>query len=354
MNNKSERTFFTIAGQTIGFSTCFIIAEAGVNHNGDLKKALALIDIAVDARADAVKFQTFKAENLVVKTTPKAGYQKQTTDPFESQFEMLKRLELSEEMHKHLKSYAEKKGILFLSTPFDEESANLLEKLDVAAYKISSGELTNLPFLEFIAAKKRPMIVSTGMANLDEVRAAVEVIEKTGFKDFALMHCTSNYPAEPSTVNLRAIQTLEKAFGKPVGYSDHTANQDVALAAVALGACIIEKHFTLDRNLPGPDHKASLEPKELISLIRKIRMIESAMGNGIKLPTESELEIASVARKSLISACTIKAGTQITSEMLVVKRPGTGLSPALFKSIVGRKAKNDIPEETPISFEMLL
>jgi N-acetylneuraminate synthase len=249
----------------------FVIAEAGVNHNGDLKLARALIDVAVEAGADAVKFQTFRAERLATPDAPKAEYQVQTTGNAESQFEMLRRLELSADAHRELQAYCHERGIIFLSTPFDEEAVDLLDESGVAAFKISSGDLTNSPLLEHVASKGKPVILSTGMSELSELIEAVSVLNTAGCENPVLLHCVSNYPADPAEVNLRAMQTMRSAFDVPVGFSDHTQGIDVALAAVALGACVIEKHFTLDRTMPGPDHRASLEPTELRELVRSIR-----------------------------------------------------------------------------------
>lgn len=332
---------------------CFIIAEAGVNHNGDVELAKRLVDVAVGAGADAVKFQTFKAERLVTPKAPKAEYQLQTTDTAESQYEMLRRLELSVEAHRDLMVYCREKNILFMSTPFDKESADLLEELGVAVFKIPSGEITNLPLLAHIARKGKPMLVSTGMSYLGEVETAVHTIEQAGNQDLVLLHCVSNYPAEPADVNLRAMQTMATAFDVPVGYSDHTPGIQVALAAVAMGACVIEKHFTLDRNLPGPDHRASLEPGELAELVQGIRTVEAALGQGRKEPAPSEANTAAVARKSLVAARDIPSGTVLTEEMIAIKRPGTGLPSVMHPYIVGRTLRVDVQLGDIIKFEML-
>ena len=332
---------------------CFIIAEAGVNHNGDIELARRLIDVAALAGADAVKFQTFKAEKLVTTDAPKAEYQQQTTGAGESQFDMLKQLELSFNTFRELYVYCHSKGILFLSTPFDEDSADFLETLGVAAFKIPSGEITNLPYLTHIARKCKPMIVSTGMAYLGEVETAVRTIHAAGNHEIALLHCVSSYPADPSDINLRAMHTLSSAFSVPVGFSDHTLGLEIPLAAVALGACIIEKHFTLDRTLPGPDHPASLEPDQLKALISGIRHVEAALGHGRKEPTVNELNTASVARKSLVTNCTIIAGTVITEQHITLKRPGTGLPPTWLPHVIGRTARVDISAGTLIALEML-
>lgn len=332
----------------------FIIAEAGVNHNGSLELARQLVDVAAAAGADAVKFQTFIAEKVISPAAPKADYQLQTTGADESQLEMIKRLELPFEAFRELFAYCRSKNILFLSTPFDEESADFLDELGVAAFKLPSGEITNLPFLAHVAHKGKPLIVSTGMSSLGEVEAAVRAMTAAGNRDLVLLHCVSNYPADPADANLRAMGTLEAAFGLPVGFSDHTLGIEVPLAAVALGACVIEKHFTLDHNLAGPDHRASLEPGELQAMVRGIRIVEAALGHGRKEPAPAEADTAAVARKSLVAACDIRAGTVLREEHLAVKRPGTGLPPALWSYIVGRTARVDIPAGTLVKLEMLV
>jgi N-acetylneuraminate synthase len=330
----------------------FVIAEAGVNHNGDLEMAKRLIDVAIKAGADAVKFQTFKAETLVTATAPKAEYQTQTTPVDESQLEMLRKIELSNGDHDELSAYCRRTGILFLSTPFDEDSADLLDALSVPVFKISSGDLTNTPLLEHVAKKRKPVILSTGMADLAEVRDAVETLNAAGCDEVVLLHCVSDYPADPADVNLRAIQTLRETFNLPVGFSDHTQGLEVALAAAALGASVIEKHFTLDRNLPGPDHRASLEPDELIKFISGIRTVESSLGSGEKVPTAREIETAKVARRSIVATQTIPAGTIVERNMIAAKRPGTGLPPARLNSIVGRKTRIEIPVGTLLTLDM--
>jgi len=332
---------------------CFIIAEAGVNHNGDRDVAFQLIVEAAHCGADAVKFQTFKTEQLVTETAPKAQYQLHRTEPAESQYQMLKRLEFSAGVHRELFEFCQQQNILFMSSAFDEQSADLLENMGVAVFKVPSGEITNIPLLVHIALKKRPIILSTGMSTLGEVEAAVNTIENTGNTDLILLHCVSNYPAEVSDVNLRAIKTMKNAFGVPVGYSDHTLGMEIALAAVVTGACVIEKHFTLDRNMPGSDHQASLEPKEFIKMVAAIRKVESAMGSGRKEPTSSESDTAAVARKSLVAACDIPANTVITDKMISVKRPGTGIVPGNLKFILGHRVSKSIQAGTVIKMEML-
>ncbi len=333
---------------------CFVIAEAGVNHNGDLELARRLVDAAAEAGADAVKFQTFSADRLATAAAPQADYQRRNTGIEESQRAMLHRLELTAEAHRELMARCRERGILFLSSPFDEDSADFLEELGVPAFKIPSGELTNVPFLAHVARKGRPLIVSTGMATLDEVRQAVETIRQAGSPPLALLHCVSSYPAQPADVNLRAMATLREAFAAPVGFSDHTDGVEIALAAVALGACIIEKHFTLDRNLPGPDHKASLEPAELTSLAAAIRRVEAALGDGVKRPAKCEADAARVARKSLVAARDLSAGSVLRREDLAIRRPGTGLPPSALARVVGMLAKEDIAAGTILTDPMML
>ena len=329
---------------------CFIIAEAGVNHNGDIDIAKQLVDKAYEAGADAIKFQTFKSENLVTEHAPKAEYQKETTGDG-SQFAMLKKLELSIEDHIILKKYCEEKGIMFISTPFDFESVDLLEKIDVPLYKVSSGDLTNLPLLNYIANKNKPIILSTGMANLGEVEEAINTIYETGNNKLILLHCTSNYPTAYEDVNLRAMLTMQEAFKLPVGYSDHTIGIEVPIAAVTLGAKVIEKHFTLDRKMEGPDHKASLEPYELKMMVNSIRNIEIAMGDGIKRCNKSEEKSKFVSRKSIVAKHDIKKGQVITQDLIVYKRPASGLPPKFVKYILGKKARAEIRKDEVIDFE---
>jgi N-acetylneuraminate synthase len=344
----------TLGDRSIGAGQpCFIIAEAGVNHNGDPALAHRLIDVAFQAGADAVKFQTFSADRLVTLDAPKAEYQLQQTEASESQYEMLKRLELSVETLRELQQHCDQVGIRFMSTPFDEESVDLLNELGVTIFKTPSGEITNLPYLAHIARTGKPLIVSTGMATLGEVETAVNTIRSSGNQDLILLHCVSNYPADPADVNLRAMHTMAQAFGVPIGFSDHTAGIEIALAAVALGACVIEKHFTLDRTLPGPDHAASLEPDQLTALIRGIRHIEAALGDGRKQPTASEANTAAVARKSLVAAYDLPAGVILSNDMIAVKRPGTGLPPMLLPQVIGRTLQIDVRAGTLIAWEML-
>lgn len=332
--------------------SCFIIAEAGVNHNGRFELARQLVDVAVDAGCDAVKFQTFKPEMVCSPFAPKANYQLQTTSADESQLEMGKKLELPFEAFQDLHDYCIDKSIIFLSTPFDYESADFLAQLPVPAFKIPSGEITNLFFLEHIALKGWPLIVSTGMATLEEVAIAVKTIRATGNQQMVLLQCVSNYPAEPSSMNLRAMHALESAFGVGVGLSDHTVGTEIALAAVAMGACVIEKHFTLSQELPGPDHCASLEPQDLVRLVKGIRKVESALGDGIKQPAAEESNTAAVARRSLVAAKFIPAGAVLTVDLLDILRPGTGLPPAMRPELVGRRALHNIEAGTLLTLEM--
>ena len=331
---------------------CFIIAEAGVNHNGSVELAKKQINAAKDARADAVKFQTFKAENVVIKNAQKAEYQKETTGEG-SQYEMIKSLELSKGNFRELADYAKKKDIMFLSSPFDKESVDLLDEMNVPAFKVASGEITNFPLLKHIANKGKPIILSTGMATLGEVEEALKIIRNEGVEDVILLHCVSNYPAKIEDVNLKAMETLKCAFKLPMGFSDHTSGITASIAAVALGACVIEKHFTLDRNLPGPDHKASLEPKELKNMVNSVREVERALGDGIKRPTQGEEEIKKVARRSIVARVDIPKGAIITEDMLDVKRPGTGIEPKYLKFIIGRKAKENIKKDKIILWKKL-
>jgi N,N'-diacetyllegionaminate synthase len=338
-----------IGNKTIGDgSPVFIIAEAGVNHQGDIQVAKQLVDIACEAGADAIKFQTFSAKHLVTRTAEKAEYQKETTGAKESQFEMLKRLELNFEQHVLLQSYAEEKGILFLSTPFDVQSVNWLEELNIPIYKISSGDLTNTVLLRRVAATKKPVILSTGMATIEEIQEALELLEEN---DVCLLHCTTSYPTPFEDVNLRAMQTLRDTFQKVTGYSDHTLGIEVPLAAVALGAQIIEKHFTFDKMAEGPDHRASLSPEELKWMVQGIRRIEKALGTPRKELAPSEIKNRDLARKSIVTSQPIKKGTILTEDLLTVKRPGNGLPPKMFDQLLGKRAKYDLPADYLIDWK---
>jgi N,N'-diacetyllegionaminate synthase len=334
----------TIAHKTVGEgSPVFIIAEAGCNHNGDINLAKKLVDVAVEAGADAVKFQTFITDELVTQQAEKASYQKENTgNANESQYAMLKRLELSFDSFKTLKGYCEHKDIIFLSTPYDYRSADFLDELEIPAFKIASGEITNVPFLSYIARKKKPLILSTGMSTEEEVQDALKVIQETPqTPPVILLHCTSAYPSRPEDANLRAMHTLHHRFQLPVGLSDHTRGSEIPLAAVALGASILEKHFTLDKNSPGPDHFLSLDPEELRRLVQSIRSVEKALGDGIKAPVESEKHIKKIARKSIVAATNIKKGEPFSEHNLTVKRPGNGMSPARWNDVLGKRAERN-------------
>lgn len=324
-------------------SRTLVIAEAGVNHNGDLALAKRLIDVAAEAGADLVKFQTFSADRLVTRDAGKADYQARATGANESQHEMLRRLELSAGMHKELMAHCAARQIGFFSTGFDIESVDFLVSLGQDHFKIPSGEITNLPYLRHVGGLGKRVILSTGMANLSEIEAAIDALEQAGTarSSMVMLHCTTEYPTPMAEVNLRAMQSIHAAFGVQVGYSDHTPGIEVSIAAVALGARIIEKHFTLDRNLPGPDHKASLEPAELKAMVAAIRNIEVALGDGIKRPTPSEARNRPIARKSLVAGRAIKIGEAYSADNLAVKRPGTGVSPMRWDEIVGRPAPRD-------------
>jgi len=321
---------------------CFIIAEAGVNHNGSMDMAERLVLSAKAAGADAVKFQTFCADRLAGKSAEKAHYQKQDGNACESQHAMLSRLSLNLEQHRELLQFGRHTGITFLSSPFDEGSADWLSTLDVPLFKIGSGEITNFPLLESVAKKGKPIILSTGMSRLGEVEAAVQTIQDAGCRELTLLHCTSSYPADPADSNLRAMRTLQRAFNLPVGYSDHTPGIEVSVAAVALGAAVIEKHLTLDKTLPGPDHRASLNPEEFKSMVDAIRTVEAALGDGVKRAVPSEFNTRDVARKSLVAAIDISEGTVLNETHIAIKRPGTGLPPGQMPMLMGRKVKRSI------------
>jgi len=326
----------------------FIIAEAGVNHNGDLEVAKRLVDVAVEAGADAVKFQTFKAHNLVIKEAQKAEYQKQTTASDESQHEMIRKLELDERMHREIIAHCAERRIMFLSTPFDHESIDLLHAFGMQIFKIPSGEITNLPYLRHISGLGKQVILSTGMADLGEVEDALGVLRQCGIPDdkITLLHATTEYPCPMQDVNLRAMQSMRVAFGVATGYSDHTPGIEVPVAAVAMGASVIEKHFTLNRNLPGPDHRASLEPEELKAMVASIRNIELAIGDGCKRMAPSEAGNRPIARKSLVASRMIKEGEAFSVDNITAKRPGTGISPMRWDEVIGRVAARDFhPDE---------
>jgi len=317
-----------------------IIAEAGVNHNGSIEMAKQLIDVAKMADADYVKFQTFKAKNVVTRSAAKADYQKAFMGEDESQYNMIKKLEIDRDAHDELISHCQQKGIKFLSTAFDHGSVELLAKLEIPLYKIPSGEITNLPYLRHIGSMGKPIIMSTGMCTLNEVRDALNILVESGAdKDkISILHCNTEYPTPVNDVNLKAMLTMRDEFGVKVGYSDHTLGIEIPIAAVAIGATIIEKHFTLDRSLPGPDHAASLEPNELKKMVNKIRNIEKALGNGVKEPSSSEIKNMSIARKSIVAKKSIKKGDKFSEKNLTVKRPGTGISPMEWENVIGKVA----------------
>ena len=325
----------------------FIIAEAGVNHNGSIELAKKLIDAAAEAKADAVKFQTFKTELCVSKNAKKASYQEQTTGKDESQFEMIKKLELNADAHEELIKYCKFKNIMFLSTPFDSDSIELLDSFGLEIFKIPSGEITNLPYLRQIGRLNKKIILSTGRANLGEVEAAINTLTQSGtnHENIALLHANTQYPTPMRDVNLKAILTMKEAFKLDVGYSDHTLGIEVPIAAAALGASIIEKHFTLDKNMQGPDHRASLEPSELKAMVEAIRSIELALGNGVKKASPSESENINVARKSIVAKTDIKKGEIFSEKNLCAKRPGNGISPMRWEETIGKTAQKDYKQD---------
>ena len=335
------------------FKKTFIIAEAGVNHNGSVETAMKMVDVAVAAEADAVKFQTFKAEKIIAVDAPKARYQKETTGSAESQLEMVKKLELDGPAHERLIRYCRDEGILFLSSPFDLDSIDVLDRLGMQIFKIPSGEITNLPYLRKIGALKKELIMSTGMSDLGEIEDALMVLAKAGTvpEDIVVLHCNTEYPTPFEDVNLSAMSTIRAAFpGIQVGYSDHTPGIEAPVAAVALGASVIEKHFTLDRNMEGPDHRASLEPDQLKSMVSAIRNIEKAIGNGVKEPSLSEQKNKEIVRKSIVASRDIKKGEIFSVENISVKRPGTGINPMHWDEVLGKTATRDFKNDEKILF----
>lgn len=325
----------------------FIIAEAGINHNGNIEIAKKLIDVAIDAKVDAIKFQTFVTEKVISKNAPKAEYQLQTTDFNESQFDMAKRLELTQREFKELFDYCRSRGIAFLSTPFDFESIDFLVSLGLKTLKVPSGEITNLPYLRKIGKLNKKIIMSSGMADLSEIKDAIDILVKSGTKkeNISVLHCNTEYPTPFVDVNLLAMITIRDAFGVTVGYSDHSLGIEVPIAAVALGAKIIEKHITLDKCMLGPDHRASLNPAELIAMVRAIRNIEKALGDGVKKPSRSEIKNRPIARRSIVARRDIKKGEYFTETNLAAKRPGIGISPMEWGNVIGKKAKRDFIED---------
>ncbi len=322
-----------------------IIAEAGVNHNGDINIAKSLIDEAKNAGVDCIKFQTFISENVVSKHAPKADYQTRNTSSKESQLDMVKKLELSFKEFNELKEYCREKEIEFLSTAFDFESIDFLYGIGLKRWKIPSGEITNLPYLIKIAKLGKPIIMSTGMSTIDEIRLAISILRENGSGEITVLHCTTEYPAPYQNVNLNAMLTIKNEFNVPIGYSDHTRGIEIPIAAVAMGATVIEKHFTLDRNMEGPDHKASIEPDELKAMVSAIRNVELAIGTGEKKPAESEVKNINIARKSIIAKRSIKKGEIFTEENLTVKRPGNGISPMKWFEVLGQIATKDFEED---------
>jgi N,N'-diacetyllegionaminate synthase len=320
-----------------------IIAEAGVNHNGSIQLAKKLIDKAVFSGADAVKFQTFKATNVVSKNAPKADYQKQTTNLRESQFDMIKRLELDERAHQELIAYCKEANIMFLSTPFDLDSVDLLNELGLQIFKIPSGEITNLPYLRRIGSLCKEVILSTGMSDLEEIGEAIKILTNAGTlkENITVLHANTMYPTPMEDVNLRAMQTIQNKFDVAVGYSDHTLGIEVDIAAVAMGATVIEKHFTIDKTMDGPDHKSSIDPEELKAMVSSIRNIEKALGSSIKKPSKSEKPNISMARKSIVARKSIKKGELFTEKNITIKRPGIGISPMKWDTILGKVAERD-------------
>lgn len=339
---------FKIGGNAISeHSTVFIIAEAGVNHNGDIVIAKKMIEVAAQSGANAIKFQTFRAENLVTRRAAKADYQVESTGNSETQYEMLKKLELTPDNHLELMAHCRNRNIEFLSTPFDLKSIDMLEKIGMSIFKIPSGEITNLPYLKKIGSMNKEIILSTGMANIGEIETAIDILTNAGTtkNKISVLHCNTEYPTLFRDVNLRAMLTIKNTFGVRVGYSDHTPGIEVSISAVALGAEIIEKHFTLDRNMEGPDHAASLEPDELKKMVDSIRNIELALGNGIKKPSASEAKNIEAVRKSIVAIKDIKAGEILTEENIGVKRPGKGISPMKFYEMIGKKAIKDFKQD---------
>jgi len=331
-------------------SPCFIIAEGGVNHNGRLDIALKMVDVAADAGADAIKFMIFKAGQVVTESVSMASYQKKNIGKSGSQFSLLKKLELKDDMYRLIIERCKKRNIIFILTPHGGfESIDFFEKLKISVFKFGSGDLTNLPVLEYAAKFNKPMILGTGMADMSEVKKAVSCIKKAGNNKIIVLHCTTNYPCASKEVNLRAMQKMQKELGVLVGYSDHTLGLQVPIMATTLGACVIEKHFTLDKKMRGPDHKASLDPKELEEMVKSIRKVDTILGNSKKGPTLSELKHIPLVRKSVVAKEDIKKGNKFDFNNLAIKRPGTGLKPEFFLNIIGKISKNNIKKDTLIT-----
>jgi len=332
----------------------FLIAEAGVNHNGDLSIAKKMVDVAAKAKVDAIKFQTFKTEKLILKSTPKVEYQKVATYDNESFYDMLKKYELNKEEFRKLKEYCKEKGLTFLSTPFDDTSVDWLEELNVPAYKVGSGDMNNLPLLKLICLKCKPIFLSTGMATLDEVKKSVDYIKKNGINKIVIFQCTTNYPAAYEELNLNVIETYKKEFpNNIIGFSDHSLGIEASIGAVVKGVKVIEKHFTLNKDMEGPDHKASIDPDELIGWVRAIRNIENALGSYTKKPSKSEINIAKIARKSIVSARNLEIGDILKTNDIAIKRPGIGISPTDYDKVIGKRVKKNILKDSIIKWEDL-
>ncbi len=345
-------SMINISGRSVGAGQpCFVIAEAGVNHNGDIEIAKRLVDVAADAGADAVKFQTFKAELVVSAGAPMAEYQRETVGDAQSQIAMLRPLELSREEHVELAEHCTQRGILFLSSPFDEGSVDMLDEMGMPVFKVASGEINNWPLLRRIAGKGKPIIMSTGMADMGEVAAALRMIRDAGNEEVVLLHCVSNYPADPADANLRAMGAMEAAFNVPIGYSDHTEGVDVSLAAVALGACVIEKHFTLDKGMPGPDHAMSIDPQELKQLVDGVRTVTAALGSGTKETRPSEFIMRDIVRRSIVPTRDLEVGDVLDASLLKTVRPGTGLPPEMLDQVIGKRIKRRIPADQMLTLE---
>lgn len=326
-------------------SKVFIIAEAGVNHNGSIELAYKMIDVAIETGVDAIKFQTFKTEKVISKYAEKAEYQKENTGNLETQLDMVKRLELSFKDFEKIKDYCDRRNIIFLSTPFDIESIKFLDRIGLEIFKIPSGEITNLPYLENVGKLRKKVILSTGMSTLEEIEAAYNILRENGTKNITILHCNTEYPTPIQHANLRAMYTISNTFKANVGYSDHTLGIEVPIAAVAMGAKVIEKHFTLDKSMAGPDHRASLEPYEFKVMVKAIRNIEKALGNGIKKPSNSELKNIEAVRKSIVAKCDIKIGEVLSADNLDIKRPGNGVSPMRWYEIIGKVANRDYEKD---------
>ncbi|MFW9938512.1 MAG: N-acetylneuraminate synthase [Candidatus Thorarchaeota archaeon] len=333
-------------------SPIFLIAEAGVNHNGDITIAKKLIDLAAKAKVDAIKFQTFITEQLILKTTPKLEYQKNSMHDTEDFYKMLKKYELSRKDFKSLRNYCSEKGLIFLSTPFDKNSVELLEDLGISAYKVGSGDMNNFSLLKLICSKNKPILLSTGMANLKEVKESVDFIRLNKIEKLILFQCTTNYPASYEEINLNVIDTYQKTFPNTIiGFSDHSLGIEASIGAAAKGVKAIEKHFTLDKNMTGPDHKASLNPKELVEWVESIRNLEKSLGSFEKVPTRSEMDISKIAKKSIISSIYIKTGEKLKEENITTKRPGTGIPANEYYNLIGKKVVRDIPKDTILRWE---